>query len=334
MSRPAVSVVIPSWNGREYLDVVLPSLRGQTLGVHEVVVIDNGSSDGSTEHLRSEYPEVRVVSLDCNVGFAAAVNRGVAAARGEMVAVVNNDLELDPRWLEEIVAALRDHPEAASATGKMLFYDRRELIDGAGDFTSWYAVSAPRGRGEVDRGQYDAPEPVFSACGGAALYRRVALEAVGPFDEDFFAYAEDVDWGFRAQLAGWTCRYAPGAVAFHMGAATSTRIPGFARYLFFRNTLALAAKNWPARALLRHAHRLLLYVAKSGAASLRGGWFGAWARGLRDFLVGLPHTLRKRRAVQASRRVGLDYLDTVVRADYPLESRILAFVDAAILNRR
>ena len=329
-----VSVVIPSWNGREYLDVVLPSLRAQTLVEHEVVVVDNGSSDGTVAHLRAEYPEVRVVELGRNAGFAAAVNRGVEASRGSLVAVVNNDLELDPRWLEEIAAALDAHPEAGSATGKMLFYDRRELIDGAGDFTSWYAVSAPRGRGEVDRGQYDRPEPVFSACGGAALYRRAALDAVGPFDEDFFAYAEDVDWGFRAQLAGWTCRYVPGARAYHMGAATSGRIPGFARYLFFRNTLALAVKDWPARALARHAHRLLLYVAKSGAASVRGGWFGAYARGLRDFARGLPRTLRKRRAVQRSRRVGLDYLDAIVGADYPLESRILAFVDAAILNRR
>ena len=276
---------------------------------------------------------MRLVELGRNAGFAAAVNRGIEAAGGELVAVVNNDLELDPHWLEEMVAALRDDPHAGSATGKMLFYDRREVIDGAGDFTSWYAISAPRGRDEVDRGQYDAAEPVFSACGGAALYRRGALEAVGPFDEDFFAYVEDVDWGFRAQLAGWTCRYAPGAVAYHMGGATSGRVPNLSRYLFFRNTLALVVKNWPAAAFARHAHRLALFLAKTLVASIRGRWFRAFARGLRDALRQLPCTLRKRREVQAQRRVGLDYLDTVVRADYPLESRILAFIDGAILNR-
>lgn len=328
-----VSVVIPTWNGRRYLDVVLPSLREQTYGDFRVVVVDNGSSDGSGDHVRERYPEVQLVELERNVGFAAAVNRGIAASTGEHVAVVNNDLELDPRWLERMVAALRDHPDAGSATGKMLFYDRREVIDGAGDFTSWYAVSAPRGRGEVDAGQYDTPQPVFSACGGAALYRRAALDAVGPFDEDFFAYAEDVDWGFRAQLAGWTCRYVPDAVVFHMGGATSGRVPNLSRYLFFRNTLSMVAKNWPAAALARNAPRLLLFLGKSFSASIRGRWFRAMARGTRDALLQLPRTLRKRREVQRARRVDMNYLNEIVRADYPLESRILAFIDAAILNR-
>jgi GT2 family glycosyltransferase len=329
-----VSVVIPTWNGRRYLDVVLPSLREQTYGDFRVVVVDNGSSDGTAAYVREQYPEVVLVELAANEGFAAAVNRGIAASDGEHVAVVNNDLELDPRWLECMVAALRDHPEAGSATGKMLFYDRRDVIDGAGDFTSWYAVSAPRGRGETDRGQYDAAEPVFSACGGAALYRRAALDAVGVFDEDFFAYAEDVDWGFRAQLAGWTCRYEPAAVAFHMGARTSARVPNLARYLFFRNTLTMVAKDWPAAALVRNAPRLALFLAKSVAASIRGRWFGAMLRGLRDALRRLPATLRKRREVQRLRRVPLAYLNGVVRADYPLESRVLAFIDGAILNRQ
>lgn len=329
----AVAVVIPTWNGRDYLDVVLPSLRAQTLGDFRVVVVDNGSTDGTAAHLRSAYPEAELVEMGRNAGFAAAVNSGIEAAGRADVAVVNNDLELDPRWVETMVAALREFPEAGSATGKMLFYDRRHVIDGAGDFTSWYAISAPRGRGEVDRGQYDAPEPVFSACGGAALYRRAALDAVGPFDEDFFAYAEDVDWGFRAQLSGWTCRYVPGAVAFHMGAATSGRVPNLSRYLFFRNTLTMVAKDWPAAALLRNAHRLVLFYAKSVAASIRGRWFGALLRATRDALRSLPRTLRKRGEVQRSRSVGLEYLNGVVRRDYPLESRILAFIDGAILNR-
>jgi GT2 family glycosyltransferase len=312
---------------------VLPSLREQTFGDHRVTVVDNGSADGTVEHLREHYPEVQVLELGANVGFAAAVNRGAEVSGGEFVAVVNNDLELVPEWLEQMVAALREHPEAGSATGKMLFYDRRDVIDGAGDFTSWYAISAPRGRGETDRGQYDVPEPVFSACGGAALYRRAALESVGLFDEDFFAYAEDVDWGFRAQLAGWTCRYVPRAVVFHMGGGTSGRVPNLARYLFFRNTLSMVAKDWPAAALARNLHRLALFYSKSVVASIRGRWFSALARATRDAVRSLPRTLRKRRAVQRSRQVGLDYLNGVVRSDYPLESRILAFIDGAILNR-
>jgi GT2 family glycosyltransferase len=313
---------------------VLPSLRAQTHAGFRTIVVDNGSTDGTAAHVRERYPEVELVELGHNAGFAAAVNRGVeASGDADLVAVVNNDLELDPGFVEAMAAALRAHPEAGSATAKMLFYDRREVIDGAGDFTSWYAISAPRGRGETDRGQYDSPEPVFSACGGAAMYRRAALAAVGPFDEDFFAYVEDVDWGFRAQLAGWTCRYVPSAVAYHMGGATSGRVPNLSRYLFFRNTLSLVAKNWPASALARNAHRLVLFFAKSVVASIRGRWFGALVRGTRDAFLGLPRTLRKRRAVQRGRRVGLEELNAIVRADYPLESRVLAFIDAAILNR-
>jgi GT2 family glycosyltransferase len=313
--------------------VVLPSLREQTYGDFRVIVVDNGSTDGTVEHVRAAHPEVRLLELGTNRGFAAAVNRGIAAGGAEHVAVVNNDLELDPHWLEWMVAALRDHPGAGSATGKMLFYDRRDVIDGAGDFTSWYAISAPRGRGEVDQGQYDTPEPVFSACGGAAVYRRAAIDAVGLFDEDFFAYAEDVDWGFRAQLAGWTCRYVPSAVVFHMGGATSGRVPNLSRYLFFRNTLWMVAKDWPAAALARNAPRLLLFLLKSATASIRGRWFRAMLRGAAHAAAGLPRTLRKRRSVQRSRRVDMAYLNGVVRPDYPLESRILAFIDGAILNR-
>jgi GT2 family glycosyltransferase len=299
-----------------------------------VFVVDNGSTDGTAEHLRSAWPDVELIELPENRGFAAAVNEGVEAAASEFVALVNNDMELDGRWLGELVDALRAFPRAASAAGKVLRFDERDVIDGAGDLMSWYGLSVPRGRGEPDDGRYGEPEPVFSATAGAALYRASALRDVGGFDADFFAYAEDVDWGFRAQLLGYECRYVPTARAFHVGRATSSRISGLAHYLFIRNTLTMVLKDYPASALLLHSPRLAMFVGKQISGSIRRGWFRQMMRALRDALAQLPVTLRKRRAVQVRTRVPRRRLDELVLRDYPLQSTVLNFVDARLSGGR
>ena len=335
--RPApdgnVSVVIPNWNGLEFLRIVLPSLETQTDGDFSVTVVDNGSEDGSVEWLRREWPHVTVVALPENLGFAPAVNAGIRASGGEFVALLNNDLELDPRWLEEMVATLRAHPDAASAGGKMLNYGRRDLIDDAGNEFSWYGVGFARGKGERDNGRFDQPARVFAACAGAALYRRAALDEVGLMDEDFFAYAEDLDWGFRARLAGYDCWYQPAAVSYHMGGATSARSGDLARYLTFRNSLELVMKNFPGRALARHAHRLTLAVLATlamGAAARST----AEVRALLSALRRSAGTLRKRRAVQRSRRAPLADLDAVIVDYFPTDRRLFRFVDDRLMRSR
>lgn len=323
--------MIPSWNGIELLDVVLPSLERQTYRSFHVTVVDNGSHDGSVTYLRRSWPQVNVIALPRNVGFAPAVNVGVRASRTELVALLNNDLELEPVWLEEMVAELRAHPEAGSAAGKMLDYSVREVIDDCGDGLSWYGVGFARGRGERDRGQYDEPGTVFSACAGAATYRRSALEDVGLMDEDFFAYMEDLDWGFRAQLAGYACRYQPRAVSYHVGGATSAKAGDFVSYRTFRNGLLLIAKDFPLPAIARHAHRILVLVAATLAMSLIGRSSGdpaVRANALRTAAA----TLRKRRRVQRLRRVSLAHLDSVVTDHFPVESRLFNFVDERIFR--
>ena len=325
--------MIPSWNGRDLLDIVLPSLERQEYGDFRVTVVDNGSTDGTADHLRAAWPDVGVIELPENVGFAAAVNRGIEASQSEFVALVNNDMELDRAWLREMVGALRDHPRAASAAGKVLRYHEREVVDSAGDTMSWYGLSVPRGRGETDDGRYDAPGAVFSATAGAALYRAQALDDVGPFDADFFAYAEDVDWGFRAQLLGWECRYVPAAVAYHVGRATSSRISGLAHYLFLRNTITMVIKDYPAGALVRHAPRLAMFLAKQVSGSFRRRFAGQMLRALRDALVQLPRTLAKRREVQSRRRAGTAELDELIERDYPLRSTVLNAIDERLPGR-
>ena len=208
IEAPRITVAILNYEGCELLEVVVPSVLAQSLCGARILVIDDGSKDDSVALARARWPEVEVIELGSNRGVAVALNWAVEAARGsEYVALLNNDLELDERWLELLVETLDEHPEAASATGKTLNYFRRDELDGAGDVLMHSGAATLRGLGESDRGQYEHPEPVFSPCAGMAVYRMAAFTEIGGFDEDFFAYQEDIDWGFRAQLAGFTARY-------------------------------------------------------------------------------------------------------------------------------
>src|SRR5581483_12013375 len=175
---PRVTVVIPNYNGRELLATLLPTLAVQDTA-HDVVVVDDCSSDASVAYLSSDWPRVRVIVNEVNRGFAVTANRGIAAASTEYIALVNTDVELEPSWLGLLVAALDAHPAAGSASGKSLSSADRTVLDGAGHTMSWSGAANRRGFGEPDRGQYDEPGPVISACAGYALYRRSAFEAIG-----------------------------------------------------------------------------------------------------------------------------------------------------------
>jgi GT2 family glycosyltransferase len=315
-AAPQLTVAVLSYDGRHLLEVILPSLARQSFRSFEVVVVDNGSHDGTAAWLREHWPDVQVVSLPENVGVTAALNVCARAGRAPLLALLNNDLELDPDCLGELVAALSEHPQAGWAGAKLRDFYEREIIDGAGDVFTWAATGGRRGHGERDRGQFDEPRAIFGACGGAALYRRSALEQVGDFDEDFFAFYEDVDWNLRAQLAGFSCRYVPTAIAYHMGSATIGKgLSDFTRYHLWRNTLWIIAKDIPATALLRHAPRLIIGQLVNLAVAVRDAKLGLWLRVWRDALRGLPRMQRKRRTVQASRRVSLDALEQIVGPD-------------------
>jgi GT2 family glycosyltransferase len=313
---PLVSVVVLSYDGRHLLEVILPSLARQRFRDFEVVVVDNGSHDDTISWLHEHWPEVETISLPENVGVTAALNVCARSGRGELVALFNNDMELEPDCLGELVDSLQNHPDAGWAGAKLMDFHEREVIDGAGDVFHWSGTGERRGHGERDRGQYDTPRPMFGACGGAALYRHAVLEQVGPFDEDFFAFYEDIDWDLRAQLAGFGCRYVPSAVAYHMGSATIGRgLTDFTRYHLWRNTLWIIAKDLPASALLRHVHQLALGQLVNLAVAARDRKLGIWSRVWRDALRGLPRVLSKRREVQARRRIDLRALEAIVGPD-------------------
>lgn len=312
-AQPILTVAILSYDGRELLEVVLPSLAAQRFGDFRTVVVDNGSSDGTAAWLREHWPDVEVRALPENVGVTAALNVCLDAADSELVALLNNDLELHRDCLQELVEALRCHPEAGFAGAKLVDFHDRRIIDGAGDLFYWGATAWRRGHGEIDRGQYEAPGPVFGACGGAAIYRRSAIEAVGPFYEPFFAFLEDVDWSFRARLAGIGCLYVPGAVAYHMGSVTVGRgMTDFARYHLTRNAIWLVLRDYPAATLVRRLPQLVFGQIAAMGDARRQGQLRVWLRAWRDALAGAPAALRDRRAVQRRRRVGRRSLEAAV----------------------
>jgi GT2 family glycosyltransferase len=305
-------VIVPNWNGRSDLERCLPALQAQTLDDFEVIVVDNGSSDGSLELLETEFPEVRVVELGENRGFATANNIGIRAARGRYIALLNNDTRVDPAWLAELVACLERHPRAASVTSKMLLMQHPDTIDGAGDVLTWTFLPYPRGHGEPDRGQYEQEREVFSASGGAALWRGDVLKRLGAFDEEFFAYYEDVDLGFRARLQGLECWYVPTSVVLHQRGGTTRGITEFELYHPLKNRWFMILKNTPTRLFARHLPEILLgdlHWIRRAVANRRSR---AALRAYGVVIRSIPRLLRERRKIQPARELPLAELDRLL----------------------
>ncbi|HUT15353.1 MAG TPA: glycosyltransferase family 2 protein [Anaerolineae bacterium] len=314
MDAEQVSVVIPSWNGARLLPACLDSLREQTWSRSEVIVVDNASTDETVTLVQREYSEVRVIALARNRGFSSAVNVGICAAEGEFVAVLNQDVEVDPQWLEELAVTALAHPEAGAVASKIMLWARRDHLHSAGDLYRLDGIPVNRGVWEKDQGQYDAETEVFGACGGAALYRIRALDEIGTFDESFFMYCEDVDLAWRQQLAGWRAVYAPRAIAFHHLSASGGGVT--ASYYSGRNTILVIAKNMPCPLLLKYWRAILaaqLRIGKEAVCAWRGAAARARLRGQMAGLLTWPRVLNQRRAVQRSCRVSLEYLEGLLQ---------------------
>jgi GT2 family glycosyltransferase len=303
--QPLLTVAISTFNGRELLAGVLESLQRQTIAERiAVVVIDDGSSDGTADWLGEQRPDVRLIAHGRNLGVTYSLNEGLGLAESEFLALLNNDVELEPDCLELLVEDLREHSDAAVSTPKLLDFHQREYLDGAGDEYTWWGMANRRGHGELDRGQYDRAEAVFGACAAVAVYRRSAIEQVGGLDEDFFAYLEDVDWSMRALLAGLQCRYQPRAVAYHMGSGTLGSGPSeFNLFHMWRNGIWILAKDMPAVLLARHLPQLLIGQLWHLLKAIRERRLALWARAWAAALRGLPAMLAKRREIQSGRTI-------------------------------
>ena len=310
---PTASIIIPHFNGRQHLDDCLCSLRRQTFTDFEVLLVDNGSTDGSQTYVRQHFPEVQLLELEQNRGFTGACNAGWRASQGDFVILLNNDTEADAHWLGEIVAAFGRNPEAGIIASKLLLFDRRDHFHAAGDFYRRDGIPGNRGVWQQDVGQYEREEEVFSACGAAAAYRRQMLDEIGFLDDDFFFSCEDVDVAWRAHLAGWRVLYVPTAVVYHKLKATGGDVTG--SYYDGRNFLYLIWKNYPA-GLLRQDWRLIVKAQLKISDQALRAWRGAAARArLRGQLAGLLGLVKmwpRRRRIQANRRAADDSLTAVL----------------------
>jgi GT2 family glycosyltransferase len=314
-ARVRVSLIVPTFNGAHLLPPCLDAVARQTRRPDEMLVVDDGSTDNSVALLAERYPWVTVVPRAQNGGFVAAVQTGVAASRGEIVALLNNDTEPEPRWLEALAAPLEADPFLGSTASKLLLFDRRDHLHSAGDGYSTGGVPVNRGAWTLDDGRFDTQTDVFGACGGAAAYRRSALEEAGGFDPWLVSYLEDTDLNWRLQLLGYPCRFVPEARVYHVISATA----GGTRPSYYcgRNFPLVLASDVPGPLLRKH---WLPVVREQGAIVLealkhvREPAARARLRGTLAGLAALPAALKRRKRVQAMRRVPVARLEKLLTA--------------------
>jgi GT2 family glycosyltransferase len=309
--------VVPNWNGLDFLADCLNSLVAQSEAHFGITVVDNGSRDGSCELVQRQYPAVKLIVREKNYGFTGGTNPGIQdaiACGAQYVALLNNDAVADKNWLKFLVETADRDQTLGSVTSKILQFGPERKIDTTGDFYSIWGLPFPRGRDEIDQGQFDAEEQrlVFSVTGGASLLRTAMLREVGLFDHDFFAYYEDVDLGFRAQLAGWKAAYEPRALVRHRVHGTSARIPNFTRYHAHKNAIYVYHKNMPARLWWKYLPWFLLGMAMMAANSLRRRQFTPLLQAYGVALIKIPATICKRWRIQRQRKVTTAYIDAIL----------------------
>jgi len=301
--NPAVSVIVPNWNGMRFVGMCLDSLAKLHFKNFEVIVIDNGSIDGSRELIEEKYPWVKLIKLPYNKGFAIACNEGIKASNAEYVVLLNNDIEVTPDWLTELHEGMERHPECGMGTTKMMFLDNRDVFYNTGDLFHSWCTGGGRGQGEKDQGQYDQEEYVFGACAGAGIYRKELFKQIGLFDEDFFIFAEDVDLNIRSQLQGFRAVYFPKSKVYHIGTATVGLYSDRYVYLCKRNDILVLLKNYSLRmyfkflySIWKHQFNDIKYFTYRGQGQvlLKSKW-GA--------LKLLPKMLIRRFQIQRSRTI-------------------------------
>jgi GT2 family glycosyltransferase len=312
---------VVNWNRRELLRACLDSIARQQDVGFEVIVVDNGSVDGSVEladNFALQVPfRLQVIRNTANRGFCAANNQGIAAARGEWIALLNNDAEADALWLHGMISCTVGQPDIGMVACKVMVYDDPRIIDKVGHLIYPDGQNRGRGTGEVDEGQYDREEEVLWPDGCAALYRKAMLDEIGGFDEDLFAYGDDAELGLRGRIAGWRCLYTPRAVVRHHRSATLGKMSVRRLALIERNRILLAVRHFPVSLLLLNVPYFIARVAAGVRAGIAGrGEAGRFAGpggklriaaglfyGILSAVRLLPATLAKRRAFHEHRRL-------------------------------
>ena len=275
-----LSVIIPNYNGKKYLGDCLRSLEKQTFGVFDVIIVDNGSTDGSQEYIKTKWPNVQLIELPENTGFANAVNVGIKAAESEYVFLLNNDTMCDELAIESLVKVMDNKKKLFSAQAKMLQMKAPHNIDDCGDLYCALGWAFTPGK-DADNSHFRRRESITSACAGAAIYRKEYFEKVGYFDEEHFCYLEDVDIGYRARLKGYANVMEPTAIVYHVGSASSgSRYNAFKVQLTAANNLFLIYKNMPVMQLIINFVPICIGIAIKHVFYTRHGLGKAHIKGL------------------------------------------------------
>ena len=317
-------VVIPNLNGGQELLAAIRSLQEQSLKPR-IIVVDNDSTDGSAQSAQDKFPDIEIIWHSKNMGYAGGVNAGIRKAmqdNAQWVAVFNDDAIADGDYLKLLVEFLESNPKYGAVSPKVLKGDSGEL-DSTGDYVTSWGLPYPRGRGEKDTGQYDDSLNIFAASGAASLFSTKALEEVGLFDEDFFAYYEDVDLGFRLQLAGWKIGFVPNSHVYHAIGMTSGRMKGFTTYQTLKNQPLVVWKNIPTRYLWTVGWRFTLaYLLFFGRAISRGHIISAF----KGVFMAIVLTIKKvpaRQKIQSTKKVSDDYIWYIITHDLPPNAKAL-----------
>ena len=338
--KPQVSVIIVNHNRAELLLECLLSVVAQTYLNLEVLIVDNGSSDHSEQAAKSiSDARIEWIPLEKNLGFAGGCNAGIRRARGEFIALLNNDAIASEDWIEQLMAPMLDDPDTGMCASKVLFHGE-DVIDKVGHLIYLDGQNRGRGTGERDSGQYDKREETLFPDGCAALYRRDLMEQVGGFDEEFFAYGDDADLGIRIRLLGPRCQYVPEAIVYHRHSSTLGSYSPQKIFWVERNRFWLAIKSFPLVLLLlnpfltaaRWAWNLAAFLAGAGPAGnyrrkeSSSGLVGAVFRAYLAGLAGAPRMLKKRSAVRSMRRLSdIEFIKLLWR--FRISAKRLAYRD-------
>ncbi len=313
-----IAIVIPNLNGVDSISACLDSLISQSQK-SEIIVVDNRSVDDSANLIKTKYPAVTLLEQTRNLGFAGGVNVGIKKAMedgADFIALFNNDAVADKDWLKSLSEALESSPKLGIAAPRLLTSNGRQ-IDSTGEMYTVWGLPYPRGRGEPTSNKYEQSTDIFAASGGASLYRVKMLEEIGLFDEDFFAYYEDVDLSWRAQLAGWKVMYVPEAIAYHQIGATSSKIKGFTTYQTMKNLPMIIRRNVPLSLLPMVLPRFwLAYISFYFSAVSRGQIWPA-TKGVITAVVFLPKNFWERWQIQKTRQVSVEYINRMLFHDLP-----------------
>ncbi|MDO4616814.1 MAG: glycosyltransferase family 2 protein [Lachnospiraceae bacterium] len=275
-----VTIVIPNYNGMKYLKICLDALRRQTCQAFSVLLVDNGSQDESVAFVKENYPEAELLCLPENTGFCGAVNAGIRRVKTPYVLLLNNDTEVFPAFVEELLKGIKKHKKAFSATGKLIQYHDKTKIDDAGNYYCALGWAFARGKDQSVE-KYEKEGKIFSSCAGAAVYRMDLLKKIGLFDEAHFAYLEDMDLGYRARVHGYENWYIPSAKVYHVGSGTTgSRYNTFKTGYSARNNIYLIYKNMPLLQILLNLPLLLAGFGIKGLFFTRKGLGGEYLSGL------------------------------------------------------